>query len=273
MSLIASRDDLETAAATVKELGFDGMEVHTLHIAPGISGEPVFEGHAAAAGEAIQRAGLMVSTFNVVGDDSFDPFSGQASLENTIDRLAEHLRWADAMGSPRVLIWDGRVEDRSEVPSACRVIARVIESARDRCGISDPPSISCKLHPFTFALQHQALNPLAETLLSVEAGICFDFCHFGVALGQELLEHVDDQVVAAIDHIHYSDTDTLTSALHFPPGEGVLDLHAISERLYGKPVAASWDLSGWPEPRYAVRSGMESYRKFVQRLSESAQSG
>ena len=35
MSLIAGRDDIETAAATVKELGFDGMEVHAHQLGPG----------------------------------------------------------------------------------------------------------------------------------------------------------------------------------------------------------------------------------------------
>lgn len=269
MSLYAGRSDLETAAALVKDLGFEGMEIHGSQLGPGLPGVPVFEGHAAAAGELTRRAGLFVSTLNVVDDITFDPFGGPDVLEGTIDGLAGHLRWADAMGAPRVLIYEGRVEDPGEVDRACDTIARVIEQAGRRSGLADPPPVSIELHPFTFALKHRALPRLGRALLSVGAGICFDFCHFGVALGRDLLPFLDDEVVEAIDHIHYSDTDTVTSELHFPPGDGVLDLDAIGQRMAGKPIAASWDLFGWPAPRHAIRTGMERYGSFVEQLAAS----
>lgn len=270
MSLLAGRDDLEAAAGTVSALGFEAMEVHAHQLAPGLPGVAVFEGHAAAAGEVVRRAGLMVSTLNVVGDASFSPFDGPGAQERTIEGLAAHLRWAAAMGAPRVLIWEGRVEDRSDVPVACETLARVIEAAGRRSGLADPPPVSCELHPFTFALHHRALGELGRALRSVGAGICFDLCHFGVALGADLLPFLDEEVLAAIDHVHYSDTDTRTSELHFPPGEGVLDLQAIAARLAGKPIAAAWDLFGWPGARHAARVAMPAYRRFVERLAASA---
>ena len=85
MSLMAGRDDIEQAAATVKALGFDGMEVHANQLGPGLPGVPVFEAHAAAAGEVLRNAGLIVSTLNVVGDATFDPFGGPDALKTTID--------------------------------------------------------------------------------------------------------------------------------------------------------------------------------------------
>jgi sugar phosphate isomerase/epimerase len=267
MSLVAGRDDLETAAATVRGLGFEAMEVHASQIGSGMPGVPTFEAHAAAAGEVVRRAGLIVSTLNVVADPSFDPFGGPEARERTVEGLAAHLRWAAAMGAPRVLIFEGRVEDAADVPDACETLVRVIESAQRRSGLATPPPVSCELHPFTFALRHRALARLGAALRSVGAGICFDFCHFGVALGRDLVAALDDEVVASIDHIHYSDTDTLTSELHFPPGEGVLDLDAIGARMAGKPIAASWDLFGWPGARQAVRTHMAEYRRFVERLA------
>ena len=271
MSLIAGRDDIETAAATVKELGFDGMEVHAHQLGPGLPGVPVFEAHAAAAGEVVRAAGLMVSTLNVVGDATFDPFGGADALERTIGGLAAHLRWAAAMGAPRVLIWEGRLERREEVERACRTLAQAIEAATERSRLPSPPPVSCELHPFTFALKHKALPEIASALASVGAGICFDFCHFGVALGRDLLRYLDGDVVAAIDHVHYSDTDTHTSELHFPPGAGVLDLDAIGGRIGGKPIALSWDLFGWPGPRRVVHEKMDVYRSFVVRHAATIQ--
>lgn len=269
MSLIAARADLETSAAIVKELGFDGMEVHIHQLGPGLPGVPVFEAHAEAAGNAIRRAGLVVSALNAVGDITFDPFRGPEALERTIDGLSGHLRWAEAMGAPRVLIWEGRIEERQYVDAACNTLAQLIEKAAHRSGLENPPAISCELHPFTFALKHRAVTPLAVALRSVGAGLCFDFCHFGVALGRDLLDAVDNDVLDAINHVHYSDTDTKTSELHFPPGGGVLDLEAIGSRLEGKPIAVSWDLFGWPEPRHAVRSRMAAYEAFVRRHAAS----
>ncbi len=269
MSLYAGRSDLETAAALTAQLGFEGMEIHASQLGPGMPGVPVFEGHAAAAGELTRRAGLFVSTLNVVDDPSFDPHGGPEAMERTIDGLADHLRWAEAMGAPRVLIFEGRVEDPDDVDDACDRIARVIEAAGERSGLSDPVPVSIELHPFTFALRHRALGRLGRALLGVGAGICFDFCHFGVALGADLLDEIDDEALAAIDHIHYSDTDTVTSELHFPPGDGVLDLEAIGRRVAGKPIAASWDLFGWPAPRHAIESRMDRYAGFVSDLAAS----
>ncbi len=116
MSVVLMRDDLETAAQTIRDLGFEAIEVHGSHISPGMPGVTVYDAHAAAAGDLIRRIGLDVSTLNVVGDASFQPFDGPDALRATADAMGRHLRWAAAMGSPRILIWEGRVASASEVP-------------------------------------------------------------------------------------------------------------------------------------------------------------
>jgi len=270
MSVVLLRDDLETAARTIRELGFDALEVHGSHITPGMPGVTVYDAHAAAAGELIRRTGLAVSTLNVVGDSSFQPFDGPDALLSTAAAMGRHLKLAAALGSPRILIWEGRVANAADVPGALQKLREVIERARDAAGITEPPRISIELHPFTFGLAHRCLPELAETLRSVGgAGICFDFCHFAVALGRDLLSAIDDDVLDAIDHVHYSDSDCVTSELHFPPGDGVLDLDAIGSRLAGRPIATSWDLFGWPAPRTAIADRFDHYRGFVERHAAS----
>ena len=81
--------------------------------------------------------------------------------------------------------------DRAEILAALfngvtlvAVSAFIFIEAIDR--LADPPEVSIELHPFTFALKHRALPELATALSRVGAGICLDFCHFGVALGREL---------------------------------------------------------------------------------------
>jgi sugar phosphate isomerase/epimerase len=84
-----------------------------------------------------------------------------------------------------------------------------------------------------------------------------------VALGRDFMSEVGDDVLLAVNHIHFSDTDCLTSELHFPPGMGVLDLNSVISRLAGQSVALAWDLFGWPAPRAAIRESLPSYASFV----------
>jgi hypothetical protein len=94
----------------------------------------------------VRRAGLIVSTLNVVGNVTFDRFGAPEALATTIEGLASHMRWAAAMDAPSVLIWEGRVERRDDVDAACRTLAQVIEIAGRRSGLTSPPPVSCELH-------------------------------------------------------------------------------------------------------------------------------
>jgi sugar phosphate isomerase/epimerase len=270
MSVVLMRDDLETAVRSLGALGFEAIEVHAAQLGPGMPGVPVLERHAEAAGDLVRAYGLHVSTLNAVADSSFDPFGGTDAFERTVAGLAAHLRLAAAMGAPRVLIYEGRVEDAAGVSEACGTLGRCLDQARRRSGLTNPPAISVELHPFTFGLRHRRLADLGRVLSDHGAGICVDFCHFGVALGRDFVAHLDDEVLAATNHVHVSDTDCTTSELHFPLGRGTLDLDAIGARLRGRGLAMSWDLFGWPGPRRAVEEYMPRYREFVERYGRTS---
>lgn len=263
MSVVLMRDDLETATTTILGLGFDAIEVHLDHLGPGMPGVPIFERHAEAAGELVRRHGLRVGTLNAVADPSFDPFGGSEAFEATARALALQLRLAAAMGSPRLLIYEGRLAEADELPRASDTLARCIDQARQVSGLADPPVISVECHPFTWALAHRRLPQLARALASVGSGICLDFCHFAVALGPDFMAEIDDEVLGAINHVHFADSDAATPELHFPPGLGVLDLEAIARKLAGRGLAIAWDLFGWPGPRTAIRATMPAYAAFV----------
>lgn len=255
--------DAEEAAAVLAGFGFEALEVHLLQLGPGIPGVPVFEGHAAALGEALRDIGLVVSTLNGAGAPGFEPHADRSTWDAAADELSRQLRLAAAMGSPRVLCWDGRLPPGGRAEDAPPRLAECIAAGIERSRLADPPDVSVELHPFTFALEHGFVAELAEALRHVGAGICLDFCHFGVALGREFMSEVGDDVLLAVNHIHFSDTDCLTSELHFPPGRGVLDLNSVISRLAGLPVALAWDLFGWPSPRAAIRESLPSYARFV----------
>jgi sugar phosphate isomerase/epimerase len=266
MSLAAGLE-LEPGAAHLADLGFEAMEVYYRQIGPRIIQVRTGEVHAAAAGDVIRAAGLAVSTLNVTGNPMFQPFGDSDERRATVDDLAGHLRWAAAMGSPRVLIWDGIVEDPADAPNATPLLVDCIARAFERSGLNEPPEVSIELHPFTYALEQGRLEELAAALHELpRAGICLDFCHFAVALGKDFVNRLDGAVLDAVNHIHYSDSDCATSELHFPPGAGVLDLDAIGDRLANRGLAAAWDLFSWPGPDRAMRELSGAYRAFVNRL-------
>ena len=145
----------------------------------------------------------------------------------------------------------------------------MIEAARNRAGLANPPAVSVELHPFTFALAHRLVAETGAALAEAGAGICLDFCHFAVALGPSFADELDAGMLDAVNHVHLSDSDGVSSELHVPLGEGVLDVDALAGLLAGREVALAWDLFSWPLPRAGLRAGFARYRGLVARHAAS----
>jgi sugar phosphate isomerase/epimerase len=269
MTVPFARLDLETATAELLAVGFEGVEVHSLQLGPGLPGVPVHERHAAAAGEALRAAGLPPFTLNAAGAPGFEPLGDESERERAVESLARDLRLAAALGAVRVLCWDGRVGGPGDASSAPARLAAVVDAARRRSALADPPAVSVELHPFTFALAHGLVAETAAALRKVGAGICLDFCHFGVALGPDFADRMAEDVLAAVNHVHLSDSDCVSSELHLPLGEGVLDVDALAGLFAGRDVALAWDLFSWPLPRAGLRAGFARYRELVARHAAS----
>jgi len=259
MTIALPRNDLEAACTELKALGFGGVEVFVGQLGPGIVDVPVRRAHAAAAGEIIRELELAPVMLNAI-DGHFDPIR---QPEPSAERLAEHLQLAAAMDMPRILTWDGILPAGASANAAPRALADCIEAARERSGLPEPPTVSVELHPFTFALADGLLEETAAALLAVGAGLCIDFCHFGVALGPTFAEQLTGNVLDAVNHVHWCDTDCETSELHFPPGAGVLDLGELDGLFAGRSVEFSWDLFAWPAPRAAMTKLLSTYSASV----------
>jgi sugar phosphate isomerase/epimerase len=264
MTIALPRLDLESACLALKEVGLNGAEVWIGQLGP----LPPSPAHAEAVARRMEAWGLAVTAFNVVGEPDFDPFAGAKNRQRTVKGLARHLVLGHHMGAPTVLIWDG-VASGDSASKAAQTLAACIEDARTESGLAKPPAISVEPHPFTFGLATGRLEELAAALIGIGAGICLDFSHFAVGLSESWPSRLSENVLAAVNHIHYSDSDCHTSELHFPPGEGRLDMDAITRLLAGRGVSCGWDLYGWPAPREAMRRGMSSYVSFVEALSAS----
>lgn len=260
MTIALSWLDGEQAVAELHAVGFDAVEVHLHQLGPSLPGVPVLEAHAAAMGSLIHVHGLCPSSLNAAGTPGFEPVSGD--WESSADALAQQLRLAAALGAPRLICWDGRLGD-ADATRAPALLASVIDEARRRSRLQDPPVVSVELHPFTFALASGRVAETAVALSGVGAGLCLDFCHFGIALGQGFAESLEPDVIAATNHVHLADSDCVTSELHVPIGQGLLDVEACASLFASRPVALAWDLFGWPAPRRAMREGLPRYAQIV----------
>ena len=224
MSVVLVRDDLETAAATVSGAGLrrhgGAREPHLRRDCPGVT---VYEAHAAAAGEVDppHRAHRL------------DPQCRRRRRRSTLRRARRARARRRRDGAPPALggrhglaahphLGGPRRGALRTCERACRTLAEVIERARD--AVAAWPirrRCSCELHPFTFALAApRAARAGGGAALRRGAGICFDFCHFGVALGRDMLAAIDDDVLAAIDHVHYSRHGLRDVRAALPAGRG-----------------------------------------------------
>jgi sugar phosphate isomerase/epimerase len=261
MTVALSWLDAEAASDELAGLGFTAVELHLAQLTPALPGAIASEAQAAAFGRMLSERGLVPSSLNAAGAPGFEPISG--SWEGAVDALAGQLRIAHAIGAPRVICWDGRpaaLGDTRDAPA--RLVEAIVEAQR-RSGVEDPPAVSVELHPFTFALACGLLEETATALHTVKAGLCIDFCHFAVALGAGFMEALTPAVVDATNHIHLADSDCVTSELHFPLGEGVLDVAQLLSVFKRRSVSLAWDLFGWPAPRLAMRRGLDRYREIV----------
>jgi sugar phosphate isomerase/epimerase len=260
MTVALSWLDGEQAVTELAAIGFTAVEVHRLQIGPSIPGVPVLEAHAAALGALIEERGLVASSLNAAGAAGFEPITGDRNC--SIDSLAQDLRLAAALGAARVICWDGRLGD-TDPARAPAVLASVVEEARARSRLRDPPDVSVELHPFTFALAAGRVRETAEALREVGAGLCLDFCHFGVALGPGFAAELGPDVISGTNHVHLADSDCSTSELHVPLGGGLLDVEGVAALFQARPVALAWDLFGWPAARHAMRQGLPRYAQIV----------
>jgi sugar phosphate isomerase/epimerase len=265
MTVATPRLDFEAAVAEIAAAGYHGVEVFSGQMGPGVFGVQAEAAHARVSRAYLERRGLVPVTLNSI-DGSFDPLRAP---ERSVQALARHLRLADALGVPRLLIWDGIHDETAVVaPNAApQHLADSIVAARGACGLDRFPAVSVELHPFTFTFAHGLLEETAAALASVGAGICLDVAHFGVALGADFAAKLTGSVLDAVNHVHWCDSDCRTDALHIPMGQGVVDLAQLEAALAGRPLVIALDLFAWPAPREAMREVRDAYAEVVRRHS------
>lgn len=206
--------------------------------------------------------GLELWGLNVVGADYFQPFGSGANYDRTLAGLKEDVDYALELGVSDVMVWEGARPEGSDMPDA-DLLAALVSLFSEAIDYARPKGVrfTAEPHPFTLGMDNDFMMQLCDQLDRDYFGILFDFCHYGVGQPDTYVDAIY-QLGGRIEHLHYSDTDGVTSELHYPPGKGVLDLSAINRALVeiGFAGASTLDMYGYPVPERGYLWGLPVYR-------------
>jgi sugar phosphate isomerase/epimerase len=162
------------------------------------------------------------------------------------------VEFALSLGVTDVLTFEGRrPANSSDDECLTRLLPRVIELFQQAISHAAPKGVRFLIepHPFTVGMHPEFLIRLCDALPPEHFGVTCDFCHFGVGRPKDYIK-VIRRLGRKIQHLHYSDSDQISSELHFVPSEGRLDMQGILQALKdsGYRGKLTLDLYGYPTP-------------------------
>jgi sugar phosphate isomerase/epimerase len=244
---------LEQAIKIMSDLGFRRVEMWKHHLRRCKTAElrQAFTTFAASSG--ITMGGL-----NVVGEDYYRPFGVEEEFEKTLSGLKDDVDYALSLGTTDVLIWEGiRPAGLTDEQCKQKLLPRLVKLFEAAIAYSAPKNVRFLVepHPFTVGMYDSFLIELCDSLPSQSFGITYDFCHYGVGRPTDYVQAVRN-LGHRIRHIHLSDSDLITSELHFALGEGRMDIDALLRAFQeiGYNGSLTLDLYGNPTPIRAAQS-------------------
>jgi sugar phosphate isomerase/epimerase len=206
---------------------------------------------------AKEELGLEMGALNAVAEPYFQPFGTDRELKATLEGLREDLDLALSLGVRDVTIWEGvRPQGFSDAECEQQLLPRLIEMFQSVIKFAKPHKARFLVepHPFTVGMNDNFLIKLSDALDPAHFGVVYDFCHYGVGQPQDYVAAIH-RLGRRIRHIHFSDTDQVTSELHYVPGTGKLDMQAILQafKAIGYDGTLTLDLYGNPTPVHSAR--------------------
>ena len=260
---------LETALRKMVELGYDALELWPPQVRD--CRTPQLRRRLA---EQVASLGLKLVRLNAADPDYFKALGSRADVPAVLAGLKADIDAAAELGISQLLTYEGR---RPANRGREEIFGWVLDATKDlfeqalRHARTKGVSLSVEVHPFTLGIDLDWLVALCDRLDSPDFGVVYDCCHFGVGLPQGYIDAIG-RLGRRIHHVHFSDSDQVSSELHYAPGTGCLDLAGIVAALKEVGFRGSLMLDLWlyPLPEEGSRIGVPYVAEVARQLGLEA---
>jgi len=261
---------LDRALRILTEFGYQGVELWAPQIE--ICKTDRLRGQLA---QFVSSLGLTTMGVNSADANYFSALSSPREADSILAGLKHDIDIVQTLEADYLLTWEGRKPEgvkENEIygwvlDETVNIFRSAVPYAMDR-----NVRLFIEVHPYTLGIDTEWACQLYDRVDSDTFGIAYDCCHFGVGLPNGYIDAIY-QLGHRIKLLHFSDSDKVSSELHFAPGTGVLDLDGIVSALkqIGFQGATMLDLWLYPLPGEGSRSGVPYMVEMRERLNITSQ--
>lgn len=241
---------IEAICRTVKRAGFDSLELS----------RPPFYDKLSTAGTRRRFADWAADLgLRLYGFDCWVEVDPYEKFDETLTEFQRAVDWAADLDLGLIISHDPWVKvNAGRGADIClKTCLKLFRRVADLCAQRELRLVF-EPHPDTLSMDNNWAIDFVDALTQGHApssiGILYDCCHYGVGQPQTGVDSLD-VLGPRVLHVHFSDGDKQTYALHLPPGDGQLDLDGIVAAL--KRIVFSGtltcDMYGYPLPEDGAR--------------------
>jgi sugar phosphate isomerase/epimerase len=241
VNAVSFHEDLsiESICRKVRQAGFDALEVSRPPFYIKLTTPQTRE----RFGRWADEIGL-----RLIGFDCWVDVLPFTEFNQTLDAFRAAVDFARALDLQFIISHDAWLEDvPNRSPAEClQVHIELFRRVADMC-LDANLGLVFEPHPNTFSMDNDWCIAFIDGLERPNVGVLYDCCHYGVGQPDGYVAAIR-QLGNRIRHLHFSDGDSKSYALHLPLGDGVLDLPAMLRALQSLPYRGTItnDLFNYP---------------------------
>jgi sugar phosphate isomerase/epimerase len=250
---------IEEICRKIRDAGFDSLE---------ISRPPFYDKLTTTLTRDAFARWLTELGLTMYGFDAWVEVDPYSAPEATMAGFRDAVRFAAELQLGMIITHDPwRRINGDRTPAQC--VAILIPFFRALADLAAQAGLDLVLepHPDTLTMDDRLAIDLIDGAERSNIGLVYDCCHYGVGQPDSYVDAIS-RLGRRIRHVHFSDGDRATYALHLPLGDGHLDLDAIVDALVSIDFSGTLtnDLFNYPLLEDGARRNADRIRDVERRL-------